>query len=414
MSLKLVSLFDGIGGFPLAARHNRIAPALLCEIDPKAAAVTAGHFPGIPTITDVRDVTGAHLANLGLVPRNTVVSAGFPCQDLSVAGRREGLGGSRSGLFWEIIRILDAFRARWVVLENVPGLLSSNGGRDMGTVLAALGELGYGFAYRVLDAQFFGVPQRRRRVFIVGCLGDPAGAGEVLLEPESGGGDFAPSWAAGQEVAGTLGGGSGCRGWADDTDRMTFIPVAMRGRDGGTEMEAGQPGDPAFTLRTSAGGSSHPMVAGYMPDTARTLCANHDSADPSMTTYVAHTLTATGFDASEDGTGRGTPPVPVDLGQVTSLTNRSNPQPGDPCHPLTAKGADRAAVIGGQIGVRRLMPIECERLQGYPDGWTAGQSDAARYQQLGNSVAVPVLEWTFRNVAAYHAAHPTEPWAVAS
>src|SRR5690606_11726146 len=106
-----------------------------------------------------------------------LIAFGFPCQDLSVAGQRKGLSGERSGLFFRCVEILGAVRPRWIIVENVTGLLSSNRGRDMSTVVDSLDELGYRWAYRVLDSQYFGVPQRRRRVFIVGYLGegrDPA------------------------------------------------------------------------------------------------------------------------------------------------------------------------------------------------------------------------------------------------
>jgi DNA (cytosine-5)-methyltransferase 1 len=224
-----VSLFAGVGGFDLAMQRIGIDVRAAVEIDPKARAVLARRFPETVLFNDVTEVTGDDLRSTGFVPDRGVITGGFPCQDLSVAGRRAGLAGARSGLFWEIVRLVDDLAPRWLVLENVPGLLSSNGGRDMGVVLGALGDLGYGWAYRVLDAQHFGVPQRRRRVFIVAGrragAADYAGPCSVLLEPEGVRGDSAPSHPTGQDVAGTLGGGAGSRGWSDDTDRMTFVPV---------------------------------------------------------------------------------------------------------------------------------------------------------------------------------------------
>jgi DNA (cytosine-5)-methyltransferase 1 len=225
--LTAVSLFAGVGGFDLALQRAGVTVTAAVEINPKARAVLARQFPSTILFSDVQEVTGHELRTTGFIPERGIITGGFPCQDLSVAGRREGLAGARSGLFWEIVRLLDELAPRWVVLENVPGLLSSNDGRDMGTVVGALGDLGYGWAYRVLDAQHFGVPQRRRRVFIVAGrhLGAPdlTGPASVLLEPEGVRGDLAPSNSTGQDIAGTLGGGSGSRGWADDTDRMTFI-----------------------------------------------------------------------------------------------------------------------------------------------------------------------------------------------
>ena len=179
--MKAVSLFAGVGGFDLALETAGVSVVASCEIDKHARAVLAKQFPNSTLINDVKDVTGDQLRELGFNGSDGIIVGGFPCQDLSVAGKRAGLAGSRSGLFWEICRILDETKAKWFVLENVPGLLSSNDGRDMGTVIQALVERGYGVAYRILDAQYFGVAQRRRRVFIVGCLGDNGSAPAEVL-----------------------------------------------------------------------------------------------------------------------------------------------------------------------------------------------------------------------------------------
>jgi DNA (cytosine-5)-methyltransferase 1 len=202
MTLTVVSLFDGIGGFPLAFERAGARTVATVEIDKPAAAISARHFPHAHQFDDVTKVTGNDLRAVGFVPDRGVITAGWPCQDLSVAGRRAGLEGARSGLWWEVVRLLDETHARWFVGENVPGLLSSNNGQDMGAVVGALGDLGYGVAYRVLDAQHFGVPQRRRRVFFVGHLGVPWPApAEVLFECESSAGDSAAGREAGQGVA---------------------------------------------------------------------------------------------------------------------------------------------------------------------------------------------------------------------
>jgi DNA (cytosine-5)-methyltransferase 1 len=175
--------------------------AFFCESDEWRRRVLAHHWPGVPIYEDVREVASGggrgrprHMAVVGARaeperdgPSFPVESAaidllcgGFPCQDLSVAGQRRGLAGARSGLFFEFARIIDLVRPRWVLIENVPGLLSSNGGRDFGIVVGTLADLGYGVGWRVLDSRFFGVPQRRRRVFIVGAesVGDPRAAAE--------------------------------------------------------------------------------------------------------------------------------------------------------------------------------------------------------------------------------------------
>lgn len=202
VNLTVVSLFAGVGGFDLAFERAGAEVVAAVEIDAPARAVLARRFPSTTLFDDVTKVTGDELRAAGFVPERGVITGGFPCQDLSVAGGRKGLAGERSGLFWHIVRLLAELRPAWFVLENVPGLLSSNDGRDFGAVLGALGDCGYGVAYRVLDAKYFGVPQQRRRVFIVGHLGSPFGAAaQVLLEPEGGAGDLAAGGEAGPGVA---------------------------------------------------------------------------------------------------------------------------------------------------------------------------------------------------------------------
>jgi DNA (cytosine-5)-methyltransferase 1 len=181
-----VSLFAGVGGFDLALQNAGVKVVASVEIDKKAQDVLRRHFPESTIFGDITGVTGEQLRAAGFEPENGIITGGFPCQDLSVAGKRAGLDGSRSGLFWEICRILDETRAQNFILENVPGLLSSNGGRDMAVVLEALVQRGYSIAWRVLDAQYFGVPQRRRRVFIVGNLGNTGRSPEEILSISQG------------------------------------------------------------------------------------------------------------------------------------------------------------------------------------------------------------------------------------
>lgn len=233
--LTVVSLFDGIGGFLLAFQRAGAQLVASVEIDKPAAAVSNRHFPHVHQFDDVTKVTGDDLRAVGFVPERGVITAGWPCQDLSIAGRRAGLEGSRSGLWWEVVRLLEETHARWFVGENVPGLLSSNDGEDMGAVVGALGELGYGVAYRVLDAQFFGVPQRRRRVFFVGHLGEPFAAPvEVLFECESSDGNFAAGSQTGPAVAAaaSIGAGDPCSVFHAHTHTLTASASKMVAEDG--------------------------------------------------------------------------------------------------------------------------------------------------------------------------------------
>ena len=244
MSPKVGELFAGIGGFGLAAQRAGFELAWACEIDDFASRVYGARFPTVPVHPDVRDFEG--------VPVDCI-TAGFPCQDLSVAGKRKGLVGERSGLFWEIVRIASRLRPRWLLLENVPGLLSSHRGRDFETVLAALDELGYGVAWRVLDAQFFGVPQRRRRVFIVGHLGGPCPP-EVLFEPE---GVPRDSQKGRQARAGVTGDVAAC--------------INSGGNAGGFRTE---PGAHIVSMTTQPDGSPQGIGRGG-PVVAATLSAEH-------------------------------------------------------------------------------------------------------------------------------------------
>jgi DNA (cytosine-5)-methyltransferase 1 len=227
MTLTFGSLFAGIGGFDEGLRLACISPTFAVEIDETANAVRRRHFPDEEQHTDVTRFSIRSTAH-----RPGVICGGFPCQDLSVAGKRAGLAGERSGLFFEFMRIVREFSPGWVLIENVPGLCSSWSGdspsslgidpgpgrtmdleetSDFSTVLDALSELGYGTAYRVLDSQWFGVPQRRRRVFIVGCLGDWRRAAQVLFELESLPWDSPPSRSEKSGIAGTIEAGAGVR-----------------------------------------------------------------------------------------------------------------------------------------------------------------------------------------------------------
>jgi DNA (cytosine-5)-methyltransferase 1 len=185
MKLTGVSLFAGVGGFDLAMERNGVEVVANVEIDKQCQKVLAKHFPKAKQFSDITDVKGSDLIGAGFEPSRGIITGGFPCQDLSVAGKRAGLVGERSGLFWEIARLIEETKTEWFILENVPGLLTSNKGKDFGVVIGTMADIGYSLAWRVLDAQHFGVPQRRRRVFIVGRrTGDGLSSAEVLFKSE--------------------------------------------------------------------------------------------------------------------------------------------------------------------------------------------------------------------------------------
>lgn len=201
-NLTAVSLFAGVGGFELALQNNGVDVVASVEIDDAARGVLAHQFPNATLFTDVQKVTGNDLITAGFIPDRGIITGGFPCQDLSVAGRRAGLAGSRSGLYWEIVRLAEETQAKWLVLENVPGLLTSQKGRDMGIVLGTLVDRGYSVSWRVLDAQYFGVPQRRRRVFMVAGRTTDQRVGQVLLESKGSIGNPATLNTQGQTTSG--------------------------------------------------------------------------------------------------------------------------------------------------------------------------------------------------------------------
>ncbi|ARV23366.1 DNA cytosine methyltransferase [Xanthomonas citri pv. glycines] len=408
--MNYLSLFSGmeaahLAWSPLGWRCKGVA-----EIDPAACALLRHRLPHVPNLGSVTDITDEQIRALGPLD---VVIGGSPCQDLSVAGKRAGLGGARSGLFHHQLRIFNAVRhlcgARWLVWENVPGAFSSNKGRDFAVVVGALagseltvpadGWSNEGVAlgdnglveWSVLDAQWFGVAQRRRRVFAVLDTGDWAGRPPVLLERDSLRGDSAPSREARQSVAGSLTASAGRRGGVNDPERGQLIAFGGNNTSG--------PIDVGTCLNACASAS------GRLDFESETFLVQE----------VAHTLRAEGFDASEDGTGRGTPLIPVTaFGCKDSDPARSVSD--DVAPTLRAMGhANSHANAGGQVAVaqgpavRRLTPRECERLQGAEDDWTlvpnaAGKpmADGPRYKMLGNSFAVPVIRWIGDSIQRAH------------
>lgn len=344
---RYLSLFSGAGGLDHGLDNAGWQCAGQCEIDDTARSVLARHWPGVPRWTDVRDV--AHpdvdggrgpLAGAGRVTSSDregsdarpawgdvdLIAGGFPCQDVSVAGRRAGLAGERSGLWWEFHRILDAVRPRAALLENVEGLLSSNGGRDMGAIIEALVDLGYGWAYRVLDAQHFGVPQRRRRVFLLAILGGDPGAeraAQVLALTPGGGGD--PPARPGTRTGTPRDAGGGVA----DTLRSHPRPGS---NSYGAIVVGALAGRSASRLDDACAGGGQLVPTTVIANALDRMAGGPDDNSAQANHLVTHALTrSSAKGASEDGTGRGTPLAPTDQ------------------------------------GVRRLTPRECERLMGWPE-----------------------------------------------
>ena len=200
-----VSLFAGIGGFDLAMQRQGVKVVASVEIDKKCNQVLAQHFPDVKQFTDVTEVKGEDLINAGFTPSTGIITGGFPCQDLSVAGKRAGLVGQRSGLFWEIARLVEETQTEYFIIENVPGLLSSNNGKDFGVVIGTMADIGYSLSWRVLDAQYFGVPQRRKRIFIVGRRGaDSTSPAEILFNSQGSKGSASAFQSERQTLTGSI------------------------------------------------------------------------------------------------------------------------------------------------------------------------------------------------------------------
>lgn len=375
------SLFTGVGGFDLGCDAAGWQCAFQVEWDKKASSVLEHHWPEVPKWSDVSDVKGADL------PAVDVITFGFPCQDLSVAGKRAGLDGERSGLFFEATRIIREMREatdgkypRIVIAENVRGLLNADQGAAMGRCLNELAVIGaVEIEWRVLDAQFFGVPQRRRRVFIVASFNTRAdGSGPILSEPESVCRDIATGNKTGQDVASTLGGGSGNRGWSSDTDRMTFIPMAF------SHTAGIDPQPSTTTTTTTSKGQSSQAVAFVKARRAQSV----DDFETWETDRPAPTLNI--FD-----NGHETRATVLALPQITgTITTAFGPK-----NYSNLQEVSQGSVQPTEAGVRRLTPRECERLQGWPDDhtrWAADgkeNADGPRYKMIGNGVAAPVAQW---------------------
>jgi len=401
------SLCSGIEAASVAWHPLEWRSAFFSEIDPFASAVLATRYPQTPNLGDMTKFKEWPDATID------VLVGGTPCQSFSVAGLRKGLDDPRGNLMLTYLAIADRYRPRWLVWENVPGVLSSNGGRDFAALLFGLGECGYGFAYRVLDAQYFGLAQRRKRVFVVASLRGWQSAAAALFERASLSWHPAPSRASGQETATTIAGCSnsgGSNGPGRDVDRVELSQVvAMAHGQGGAEIASER--RTTLTCNHEAPIVFHPTQEPINSvDICHSLNANANATAAvlafSCKDYGADvgelspTLRAMNHSDSHSNGGGQVAVLAFDTTQVTSRGNVSNPklaaQSGG-----TGKG-DAAPCVATALQVRRLTPRECERLQGFPDDYTQIQyrkksadqcPDGPRYKALGNSMAVPVMRW---------------------
>lgn len=437
--MTLGSLFDGIGGFPLAAQMYGITPLWASEIEAAPISITKRHFPDMKHYGDVIKINGAEL------PPVDIITFGSPCQDMSAAVSRSGLDGSRSCLFYEAVRIIKEMRnatngryPAYAIWENVPGAFSSHGGEDFRRVLEALSESKIPMpdngkwaesgmvrlsdreiAWRTLNARYWGVPQRRKRIYLVADFRGKRAA-EILFKPESLLGYTPQSGNEGQRIrtftessfraAGFVGqaspaaGGIGCKVEIAPTLRAGLVPDCLAGAfemSHADEVLRKCEGDisPTLQARMGTGGNQIPLVfdAAY--------CIGNGQTDQTKLHKLAGTLNCMhdrqaviyAIDRAAFNQGQN---AKYDFDINCKGINST----------LTARGASAVCaydVSAEQWAARRLTPLECERLQGFPDNWTKYGaddkeiSDAARCKALGNSLAIPCALRVIGGIADY-------------
>jgi DNA (cytosine-5)-methyltransferase 1 len=336
--MNYLSVCSGIEAATVAWHQMGWKPIGFSEIEKFPAQVLAHHYPQVTNFGDMTKYKDWNLNDtVGLLV------GGTPCQSFSVAGLRKGLEDPRGNLALTYLGILDHFRPKWCIWENVPGVLSSGGGRDFGSFLGALGELGYGFAYRVLDAQNFGVAQRRRRVFVVGHLGNWMPAAEILFERESLQRDIKTG----------------------NRKRETITPLVASSvvyENHPSDSRVREMGEVCQTVTSSwgTGGGNIPFVQAFRKSRRAQSASDYE-------TWV------------DDG--KANTINTFDIGDIRTTH-----------------------AVASESTVRRLTEVECERLQGFPDNYTNIRENcpsSVRYKAIGNSMAVPVMKWIGERINKY-------------
>ena len=497
--LTLGSLFDGIGGFPLAAQRAGIKTLWASEIDPTCIEIARRHFPHVQHLGDITQLHG------GKIPPVDIITFGSPCQDLSSAGKQEGIDGERSGLFRDAMRIIYEMREAthgkyptFIIWENVNGAFGSNNGNDFRVVLeeitntrismpnsgrwATAGMVGgcaggASVAWRQLDSQFWGVPQRRKRIFLVGDFRANR-APEILFKCESLLGYVGKSEKKGEkvaasivrdiEIAGGINEGERVIDFGRTADRVYITPDnarAITATDGGGGsatglylMPEGEPlthpinlqiatrhkalgegtglgvageGQPAYTLQAA---HQHAVFAAYPirdPSLNQNangfVVSNEGQPAPTLSTIDRHAVAVCYAPSGHADYTEGVGTLRASMGKhgrsssnllVEMYENHSRGGFREGCGTLRASGGDYGGgsenliIIFQKIAfyvryvLRKLTPLECERLQGFPDNWTKYNAtggkiaDTPRYTALGNSLAVPCAERVFRGIMA--------------
>jgi len=400
--MKYLSVCSGVEAATVAWHPLGWNPIGYAEIETFPSAVLSHHYPTVPNLGDITKYKEWNIN--GTVE---LLVGGTPCQAFSVAGLRKGLEDPRGNLTLVYTGILDRFKPKWFVWENVPGVLSSSGGRDFGSFLGAVAELGYGFSYRVLDAQYFGVPQRRRRVFVVGCLGDWVSASKVLFEPDCLSRDTEESRKTRERTSSAT--SSGVRGNIETFNRQSHSqfgvdPLAstVKARDHKqftdlvvyethpADSRVREMGDVCQTVtsRWGTGGGNVPIA--LQDISGRDKAQNGRGWNDEGVSYTLDAAATQGvaYSIREDAIAGNFSATPL---EVTPALQALRP---------SVQSHHAQTFIAQQMAVRRLTPVECERLQGFPDNYTniawrgkPESPDSLRYKAMGNSMAVPCMKW---------------------
>lgn len=415
--MRYISLFSGIEAASLAFKSLGWQAVAFSEIEPFPCAVLKHHYPEVPNLGDITKVDWSQYTGTA-----DLVCGGSPCQSFSIAGLRKGMNDERGNLAVAFIRAVLAIKPKWILYENVPGMLSDRG-NAFGCFLAGLsgadtpllpgtrngkwaksgivsGE-GYGLAWRVLNAEYFGVPQSRNRIFVVGYLGNWKPAAKILFEPEVLRGDIAEGGRKEKKTAGKAGSGIAGYRWQNETAGIIPTDTLSTIRSNGTTTD--ERTCAALIMATGQGGAE--IMEGWVP----ALNCNHEAPivfeNHGQDSRIKEVKTLPQINAKA-GTGGGNLPLVMvfkqwpegDIIQSENAYNISTTQ--------NASGANTAKILQG-ASVRRLTPLEVERAQGFPDNWTRipyrGKPadkcpDNGRYKSVGNSWAVPVAAWIARRI----------------
>ena len=346
-----LDLFSGIGGFSLGLKQAGIEPDWIgySDIDKHANQLFKRRFPNAKKLGSITTIQPDKL------PKIDLITFGFPCQDLSIAGKRGGLAANRSSLFFEAIKIIQYKKPKYFIFENVKGLFSSNGGKDFDVVLRTIADIGYDGQWELCNTRWY-LPQNRERVYFVGHIrGEsrpkvfPLGESDEKIKDIQG--QYTNTLKARYEAIG---------------DGSYIIEGELNAQKKGLN-QIGTIGKDSEATRV------------YDTTCARTI-KNGGGMGAKTGLYQIPEATKKGYSIAEEGDS-------INLSQPKSKTRRGR----------IGKGVAQTLDTGMQqytiqSGIRRLTPTECERLQGFPDGWTDGQSDTQRYKQLGNAVSVPVVK----------------------